>query len=290
MTYPSNAPRSPMNHSGKIILLLVFGILVFIGLVLLGTGAFIAYRYSRAKKPFSISTQQPLVLSDLQNAFNTHNIDRFSALLDSANPADPEVAAAVTEMTASAASDGDIPFLRIIFKHGFSLQIPNANGDAPIHLAASHQANPAIYEFFVKECGISCELQNSFGDTPLLLAARNGDLPAISQLLSLGAGFNAVNSFGQSALHLAAEKNHVDAMRMLMHLVPQMNPNARDKRGRTPLHIAVEEQNVDAVKFLVALPADLTILDAQQKKPADTAKSLPPGPQRDAILKALGAG
>jgi ankyrin repeat protein len=279
-----------MNHSGKIFLLLMVGILVFLGLALLGTGAFIAYRYWPSKNLSNLPSQQPLILGDLQTAFNTHNAERFSALLDRANPADPEMAAAVTEMTASAASDGDIAFLRIIFKHGFSLQVPNLNGDTPIHIAASHQANPAIYEFLVKECGISCELQNAFGDTPLLLAARNGDIPAISKLLSLGASFTAVNAFGQSALHLAAEKNHVEAMRMLLHLVPQMNANARDKRGRTPLHIAVEEQNVDAVKFLVALPADLTMVDAQQRKPADTAKSLPAGPQRDAILQALGAG
>ena len=74
---------------------------------------------------------------------------------------------------------------------------------------------------------------------PILEAARYGNVNSIKVLLDYKAKTNAKDEMtGRGALHLACEFGHAPVLRLLLHRVKTIDPNAGDGANSTPLHIA----------------------------------------------------
>ena len=110
---------------------------------------------------------------------------------------------------------------------------------------------------------------------PLHLAAAKGHEQAVIRLLCHGAKASVRNGFGQTPLHRAA----CAGMAMIVVALLEADPsdvNWKDfsEDSNTALHLAAEDGHFDVVRLLREIGgADLSILNAQNKTPAQIART-----------------
>ncbi|CAG9986600.1 unnamed protein product [Clonostachys byssicola] len=115
--------------------------------------------------------------------------------------------------------------------------LPNAQGDAPIHIAAEGQNISPIQELFRRNANINA--RNRRWLTPIHLRITAG--LQIKFLVASGANIEARTPSGQTPLHLAANCDHIDAAAALIN--GGANISAVDYDGKTVLHYAVGKEN-----------------------------------------------
>ncbi|WAO95424.1 B30.2/SPRY domain-containing protein [Fusarium falciforme] len=144
------------------------------------------------------------------------------------------------------------------------------SGNYHLHYAAAFSDEDEI-ENLVKDLG-NVNIPNRQGQTPLHLAALEGRAAAARKLISLGAQVGSIDDKGWNALHYAAGCR--DAERDLVSLILNAGRDtikATNKKSlRTPLHIAAAAGNASAAMLLVSEGVESSVSD----KDGDTALQL----------------
>ena len=180
--------------------------------------------------------------------------------------------------------------VRDLLEMGESPTAKDANGDAPIHVAATLGHGLIIRTLLIE--GAEVDEPDRKGRTPLHLssisgtdvgvrallaagacprhrhgrtgfcaldlAARNGHVDVMKTLLGRGADVSARASGGRSVLHIAAQKNRVSVIEFLA-TEAGVEVDCKDDNGMTPLHVAATNGHLPAVNALIAAGADVSV-------------------------------
>jgi ankyrin repeat protein len=139
--------------------------------------------------------------------------------------------------------DGLVEHTRWFLQHSTNIDVPDANGVRPLHLASM------MSEYLVKELlssGADPAGATSEGMTPLHLAARACQSNIVGILI--GALQATASTASSSSLS---------------------NLNVRDKSGRSPLHYACRSGRQETVSLLLAAGADVYVQDDQESTVLD---------------------
>ncbi|KAH6826290.1 hypothetical protein C2S53_012251 [Perilla frutescens var. hirtella] len=97
---------------------------------------------------------------------------------------------------------------------------------------------------------------NSFNETPLHVASMLGHVDFVKEIIKLKPQLvNELNSQKSSPLHLASAKGHVDVVRALLS-ADQRICFVRDRNELTPLHLAASKGRVEVMKVLLEAQPD----------------------------------
>lgn len=179
-------------------------------------------------KKDSFSSEQT---KNLRDAFQEKNHQGDSPLLMAAELCEPEI-------------------LKVMVKHGASLDALNNNGETALHTAAKGNRGDNLKTLIVLAKGQGLDQQllshtNRNFLTPFLSAASLGCADSIRCLI---AEFNVdlfqSNNVGQNALHLAAVDGHSDAIKVLL-------PHAKKTQCLKELLLATDEKGFTAFDLAV---------------------------------------
>jgi len=162
----------------------------------------------------------------------------------------------------SAAASGMCPSLEEFIACGRPLDVRDARGRSPLHIAAEYGQDD-VAKFLVKHFaesghGSALHARTSDGLVPIHFAALNGHSSTVHTLREVLPEFSGqflVSSEGETPLHVAAVMGRVDAIRALLDT--SLDPaeteellHFHDSAGRAPIHRAAGNGHADAVRLL----------------------------------------
>lgn len=169
-----------------------------------------------------------------------------------------------------------------LLKAGASLDLPDANGFTPLHIAATN-ASAAMFKLILAKAGTNAlNRPDVTGRTLLHRAVENSreNFENVSALLGAGANPNAADKDGRTPLHLALQFRNDGYVWQRQNLVVALitngaNPNLTDRAGRTPLNDAIEFRTYDGsswyrqqvISTLLTHKADPNIADRDGNTP-----------------------
>ena len=143
-----------------------------------------------------------------------------------------------------------IPLLRYMIERGCNPELPDAEGNSVMTLAAQVGRSDIIEMLADKSLGLDLEFRDAYGMTALQKAAGFGFVPATVALLKSGADVNTRDNTGATPLHDACARGHMEVAKWLLY--HDADRNAQDDDGFTPLAFAVTNKQVDIIPFLLA--------------------------------------
>ena len=141
-----------------------------------------------------------------------------------------------------------------IVKKGADVNIPDNDGNLPLHLALMNNRYISLFEDILEKT-TDINFKNKEDNTPLHLAIiydriNTGEDDIIIILINKGADPNIKNIYGEIPLHLAI-KNKYLSERVETLIKYTSNIDAQDASGNTPLHIAIINRNQTYVDLLL---------------------------------------
>lgn len=103
-----------------------------------------------------------------------------------------------TFLTTLVHEHGDASFVELAVRHGAKVDAPDAQGDSPVHLAASW---PTMLSALLKNGADPGLAHPKSGETPLMLAAAEPSAESVAILLKAGASAKALDRRGRNAFH-----------------------------------------------------------------------------------------
>lgn len=174
--------------------------------------------------------------------------------------------------------------VKIFLSLGQDVNLPNDDGNTPLHLMNIGVANKGIDKIFpvdeqteeehdpgtpARRCkdvsailisnGANIMARNNNGDTPLHTAVRSCELETVTLLIEQGADVNAENKYGRTPLHWAAYWEQEDIARLLVQKGAIINPV--DANKSTPLHSTIFSPNSQPAFLDIALMRDFDSID-----------------------------
>ncbi|KAK1236712.1 hypothetical protein PQX77_000068 [Marasmius sp. AFHP31] len=182
-------------------------------------------------------------------------------------PPQPRPSPAQLESLCAAASSGDLPLLKKLFRNAldagdveaFSLanDASTRTGYTALH-AAANKGHLNVIKWLVEECGAMPDLEDKEGETAVHKAALNGYLHIIEYLLPDKADVHARDADGWTALHNACSKGYLDIVRWLCEKGGAASDSngvrgvdKRSKGGWTPLMNAASKGHLPVVRYLL---------------------------------------
>ncbi len=286
---PGGMRLSPMRAAGS-------GLLVFAGVLAAAIGVHVAARRNvrlsrlvavvRARLP-AMKASMLLLLTVSGLAVSTvgcrqreddvgHAIRKSRAAVETAlakgGSVDPVGSQVAPLMTAVAAGDTEI--VALLLARGARLDVRDADGATPLHVAArkGHDAVIAVLAAAMATNAITLDAPaGPRGRTALHDAAAAGSIDGVSALLRAGAAPNKTDSFGQTALHRVAAIEPLRAAAIATRLVEAgADPRIADARGFSALHAAAVTDNLPLLVTLLRSP---DLIDAKTP-PGETALDL----------------
>lgn len=131
--------------------------------------------------------------------------------------------------------------------------------------------------------GVSVNELDANGDAPLVMAAYQGHTEIVRMLLEAGADVSAVDpSMKATALHAAAYAGRTEAAKLLIKHGIDVNKQG-PVNGYTALHDAIWQNNVGTAKVIIEAGADLDLRSHDGETPLEFARSR----RRTAIAEAI---
>ncbi len=161
--------------------------------------------------------------------------------------------------------------IKLLIERIAPVNLPNQNGDTPIHLAMASFCIDYINEttlrlMFGKH---TWQTVNSEQKNALHVAAKNPEITASTFRIIVGYAhedkiLDNIDNMGNTPLWYASQKNDLQKIRILAEKKP--NPNIFKRCS--PLHLATKEGNVDIAQVLIDdLGADVNVKDNEGKLP-----------------------
>ena len=149
------------------------------------------------------------------------------------------------------AEKGDHINLSRLIDVGADINYTNANGNTPLHAAASIKIVTCARKLLA--AGANPNVINREKKTPLMLAVKYGFIPTVRALISNGADINAVVG-NDSAATEAIHNGQIECLQVLLDA--GVDVNSGDTQQRTLLYFAVLEKNGRIMKTLIERGAD----------------------------------
>ena len=178
-----------------------------------------------------------------------------------------------TPLLQHAAKGGNTDIIRMLLKHGASVDEEGPDGRTALHKAAK-QGNVAASRVLL-ENGAGPNVKSDVDEiTPLHQACfsgspRSGSPETVALLLRNGANPATRSSSGSTPLHLASWCGCVECARLL--LAEDADPDAKSENGRTPLHHAAKNGRERLVALLAEAGAKLDVQDNYGDTPLHSA-------------------
>ena len=145
-----------------------------------------------------------------------------------------------------ASARGDTPTIRTLLAHGADPNLPNNEGNSPLH----YVKNAASAQLLLDH-GADIHARNVHRATPLYaLCQGSDDLALLTLFLSAGADVNAAHCDGETPLHCCAFNSHTQCFEQLV--LHGADPNVRTTSGDSALSYAIMFNAHDAIRFLLA--------------------------------------
>ncbi|CAB0030115.1 unnamed protein product [Trichogramma brassicae] len=166
----------------------------------------------------------------------------------------------------------------LLLKRGADANLPNAEGETPLHIVCHRNAVHLAELFFAsmdqRNEAVLLDAQNNRGDTPLHVALRHSTGRRMAELLlGKGAVSTLVNEAGETLLHIVCKAaRDVEMAEMLFRIYDERRVqaplDARDNWGNTPLHnLAYAGRNVATCELLLARGADPSLANNVGRTP-----------------------
>ena len=187
---------------------------------------------------------------------------------------------------------GSEPFAKLMLEHGADINVRDAAGNTPIHLAVQQGKIDLMKEFAARGADVNAKTQGGGGRgggrgggglTPFLQAAQTGNVAMLKALLELGADPKAKGPDGSGGVMAATSSKKLDAVKMMVELGLDVNDGPKG-RG-SPLHTAVRAGSNDIVQYLADHGADFDAKDNFGRNALEEALFEAPKPTIDLMEK-----
>jgi ankyrin repeat protein len=138
-------------------------------------------------------------------------------------------------------------------KMGADYNIPNIEGDTPLHTAVLYE-NVEMVQLLLSFPEIEINAKNNNNQTPLHAAAITGNFEIFQLLLSHPKiEINVKNNDDEIPLHIAALLANCEMVKLLVNF-PEIEINAKNYNDQTPLHCAAIIGNFEIFQLLLSHP------------------------------------
>jgi ankyrin repeat protein len=152
-----------------------------------------------------------------------------------------------------AALRGHFAAFKALIDAGADFNVADNSGRTVLHHAAQG-GQPNIIRYLQQQ-GINTNQPALDGTRAIHIAALGGHFAAFESLIEAGADINVANNFGRTVLHYAAKGGQPDIIR---HLIKKgLSVNKEDKIGMRPIHVAAALNHSIALKVLLELGAEI---------------------------------
>lgn len=133
-----------------------------------------------------------------------------------------------------AAADGDIGEMQRLVNSGYSLELFDDLGRAPLHYAVEGQHYKAVEWLLAAGANVNSHDEEHIGETPLCYAAQSDYPEMVELLLRKGADPDITGWMANTARTRAAKRNDDEGMKisaLIEHYKPSKpNPSKKSKR------------------------------------------------------------
>ena len=173
-------------------------------------------------------------------------------------------------LAAKSVSNNRMKILKILLDHGFNINIKNNLGRNALHFLITNY-DQSIFKLFI-ENGIDINAVDNNGVTPLSLAFADDGSYLIYDFIENGADLNVKDEKGNYIIHKVLRSdsfNGTSKFNLIKILLKKkVEINVVDEYGNSPLHIAASQEFFEIVKLLVDNYADTDILNREKDKPS----------------------
>ena len=161
-----------------------------------------------------------------------------------------------------------------------NLDLPDAHGDPPLHVAA-RAGRVAITRELARK-GADIGALNAAGQTPLEVALEHGRTRVANMLIDQGAPLDA-----QGTLVALVEAGVIDrdTLNFLVNEGAQLDEP--DPHGDAPLHVAIRNGHLETVRRLILAGADVNQAAGDGRLPLRIARESAPGRDARFIVSSL---
>jgi ankyrin repeat protein len=151
------------------------------------------------------------------------------------------------------AVEGDaLECARLLLEHPLIDQrVSDHAGRLPIHVAVQF-ASIDMIPLLLAEGRVSINSRTDYGAPPLHFAVNAGNRELLQFLVGNGADVAAKTLSDETVLHCAARSDQVEALKLLLDCVDDVNP--QDADGWTPLHYAIQRNCSATIQALLGDP------------------------------------
>lgn len=107
--------------------------------------------------------------------------------------------------------------LEYLIDNGCDINLPNAGGNTPLHIAVDLDNNPTVPLLIAKKAELNCG--NHSGHTPLMRAVLVRNIENVKTLLQAGANPNLASDDGSTALSLGGKSRYEDEDQNVIELL-----------------------------------------------------------------------
>ncbi|KAB8067207.1 ankyrin repeat-containing domain protein [Aspergillus leporis] len=166
-----------------------------------------------------------------------------------------------------AARTGNAEIAKSLLDHGLDVNITDAEGRTPLHLAAA-KGHDRVVQLLLNQESINVQARDRYRSTALHEAAMGGHLPVLELLLvEPNVEINATDKDHSTSLHHCVKNGDRSLVRLLL-LVKWLDPNISDSLTWTPLCCAAEMGDLAMVRLLLAThDVQVNAMDPNQQPP-----------------------
>ncbi|KAF8953345.1 hypothetical protein BGZ46_003231, partial [Entomortierella lignicola] len=179
-----------------------------------------------------------------------------------------------TPMLVAARSRHAIETMKVLFRHGASLDRGDNNGTTVLHFVCEQYPNPIEAVLFLTKAGADCNSRDAKKRTPLMVLLQNSHIASTKVLVETmrilfmyGAQTKVSDQQNlRTPLHYAIQHCKEPAPVIELLLKKGAEVNAIDSRKSTPMHMVLERMdNEEIVQMLLLYGADPSIKNGSKK-------------------------